>query len=231
MKTYKHLFFDLDHTLWDFDTNARETLLELYIQYDLRQLGILNAAYFIEIYTRNNHALWAQYHRGEITKEFLRSSRFRKTFLELGVDENLVPHQFEEDYVNICPTKTNLFPGTIEVLEHLRPNYSLHIITNGFYESSMLKIKGSGLFPYFQTITCSETFGANKPDQRIFEHAMDSAGAKLEESLMIGDSLEADIKGAHTIGMDCIFFNPNNLPHSYPVLHDIKDLHQLKRYL
>lgn len=228
---YKHLFFDLDHTLWDFDTNAKETLLELYDTYDLAAIGVPEATVFIENYTRNNHSLWAQYHRGEISKEDLRATRFRKTFLELGLQPEQVPTQFEEDYVNICPTKKNLFPQTLEVLQYLSSKYTMHIITNGFYESSMLKMNNTELTPFFATITCSEILGHNKPDVLIFEHALQNAEAVKEQSIMIGDSLEADITGAIQFGMDCIYFNPSKHQHTYSVTYEIEALTSLKTIL
>src|SRR5688572_15832656 len=116
MKKYNHLFFDLDHTIWDFDKNAEETLRELFVIYNLPSIGLNSADDFIETYTRNNHQLWADYHVGKITKQQLREKRFRKTFLDLSVQANLIPVSFEDDYVRICPTKTNLFPHAHQTL-------------------------------------------------------------------------------------------------------------------
>jgi len=117
-KIYKHLFFDLDHTIWDFDKNAEETLYELYDVYRLSEIGLPSAGTFIETYTRNNHRLWADYHTGKITKAELRETRFKKTFLDLGVHPDLIPLAFEDDYVKLCPTKTNLFPHAHETLQY-----------------------------------------------------------------------------------------------------------------
>lgn len=206
----KHIFFDLDHTIWDFDKNAEETLQELYEIYKLRELGLLSASEFILRYTENNHSLWAQYHLGLISKELLRAERFRKTFIELGVHPEKVPQQFEEDYVKISPTKTNLFEGAEKVLAYLQKKYTLHIISNGFRETTLTKMDLSGLNPYFTNVIISEEVGVNKPDKAVFQYALDKAGANLEESIMIGDSLEADIYGAMNFGMKAIFFNPLN---------------------
>ncbi|RZK58559.1 MAG: noncanonical pyrimidine nucleotidase, YjjG family [Pedobacter sp.] len=206
----KHIFFDLDHTIWDFDRNAQETLLELYEVYQLKTLGLQSAIEFIERYTENNHRLWQQYHLGEITKEHLRQERFRKTFLELGIKPEHVPHQFEEDYVRISPTKTNLFAGAEKVLGYLQKKYQLHIISNGFKETTLTKMHLSGLNPYFTNVIISEDVGVNKPNRLIFEHALAKASATKEESIMIGDSLEADIRGAQDFGLKAIFFNPLN---------------------
>lgn len=224
---YDHLFFDLDHTIWDFDKNAEETLYELYHTYGLKTLGIHSADEFIQTYTDNNHRLWADYHLGRISKEELRMTRFSKTFIDLGMDPERVPHQFEDDYVRICPTKTNLFPEAHETLAYLQDKYVLHIISNGFKESTELKIELSDLSQYFQNIIISEVVGVNKPDSSIFRHALKLAGADLDRSLMIGDSLEADIRGAMNFGMDAIFFNPGRKEKPEDVLHQIHHLNEL----
>ncbi len=208
MKTYKHIFFDLDHTIWDFDKNAEETLQELYITYGLSKLGLPSAGLFIETYTRNNHELWAQYHLGEISKDYLREMRFKKTFIEMGLPDNAIPAGFEDDYVRLCPTKTNLFPYAHQTLQYLRSKYVLHIISNGFKEATTLKVSNTNLVQYFENIIISELVGVNKPDSAIFQHALNLANAEKEYSLMIGDSLEADIRGALNFGMDDIYFNP-----------------------
>lgn len=222
----KHIFFDLDHTIWDFDRNAQETLLELYEAYQLKALG-LNSVDFIERYTANNHSLWQQYHLGEITKEKLRQDRFRNTFLELGVKPELIPIEFEEDYVRISPTKTNLFEGAEKVLTYLQNKYDLHIISNGFKETTLTKMDLCGLNPYFTNVIISEDVGINKPDRLIFEHAITKADAKIEESIMIGDSLEADIRGAQNFGMKAIFFNPLNIAQPEDVEWQISHLEEL----
>lgn len=226
-KTYKHIFFDLDHTLWDFDRNAEETLLELYGSYGLESLGLPPAGEFIETYTRNNHQLWADYHTGKITKQHLRETRFKKTFLDLGLQPDLIPTSFEDDYVRICPYKTNLFPYVHEVLAYLQGKYTLHLISNGFKEATTIKVGNTDLGKYFQHIIISEVVGVNKPDKAIFTHALELAGAEVHESLMIGDSLEADIYGALNFGMDAIYFNPSRFekPEDVPLqVTSLKDL-------
>jgi putative hydrolase of the HAD superfamily len=209
---YKHIFFDLDHTIWDFDKNAEEALHELYAAYRLNDIGLHSADLFIETYTRNNHHLWAQYHVGAITKDYLREARFKTTFLELGVDPDNIPLGFEDEYVKLCPTKTNLFPDAHEVLSYLKSKYTLHLISNGFKESSEIKIAGTNIGGYFQNIIISEVIGVNKPDKAIFQHALDLAGTTKQASIMIGDSVEADVRGALNFGMDAIYFNPMGLP-------------------
>ncbi len=228
---YKHLFFDLDHTIWDFDKNAEETLHELYNTYNLNNLGLHSADAFIEIYTKNNHQLWADYHVGKISKEVLRSTRFSKTFIELGVSPDLIPINFENDYVLICPTKTNLFPHAHDTLSYLQEKYTLHIISNGFKESTELKIGNTDLAKYFSTIFISEIIGFNKPDKAIFEHALSTTNAVVAESMMIGDSIEADIRGAQNYGMKAIYFNPARKDKPDDVIDQIYCLSELVKIL
>ncbi|HVS92331.1 MAG TPA: YjjG family noncanonical pyrimidine nucleotidase [Mucilaginibacter sp.] len=223
----KHLFFDLDHTIWDFDKNAEEALHELYGIYGLKELGLHSADLFIETYTRNNHRLWAEYHLGRITKDELREARFKQTFLDMGMHPDVIPVGFEDHYVRLCPTKTNLFPDAHETLQYLQAKYVLHLISNGFRESTEIKISGTNLGGYFQNIIISEIVGVNKPDRAIFQHALDLAGAEKHESLMIGDSLEADVYGAMNFGMDAVYFNPNGMekPDNVPVqISQLKEL-------
>ncbi|MFI5162406.1 MAG: YjjG family noncanonical pyrimidine nucleotidase [Sphingobacteriales bacterium] len=227
IKHYKHIFFDLDHTIWDFDKNAEEALHELYAIYGLKELGLNSADMFIETYTRHNHRLWAEYHVGKITKAELRDARFKQTFVDMGLHPDVMPSGFEDAYVKLCPTKTNLFPDAHETLQYLQSKYVLHLISNGFLESTTLKISGTDIGKYFENVIISEVVGVNKPDKAIFQHALDLAGATIPESLMIGDSLEADVYGALNFGMDAIYFNPNGLekPHDVPVqINSLKEL-------
>lgn len=223
----KHIFFDLDHTIWDFDKNANETLTELYEQYQLKALGLDSCKLFIERYSANNQLLWADYHMGRITKETLRSERFHKTFIELGVAPDQVPQEFETDYVRISPTKRNLFEGSEKVLAYLQQKYTLHIISNGFKETTLTKMDLCNLNPYFCNVIISEDVGVNKPDKAIFDYALNKAGAIKEESIMIGDSLEADIRGAQDFGMKAIFFNPLHKEKPADVEWEIKHLEEL----
>lgn len=227
IKIYKHIFFDLDHTIWDFDKNAEETLQELYVVYKLSKLGLPSAEAFIETYTQNNHQLWADYHVGKISKQTLREMRFKKTFLDMGLSPDVIPNDFEDDYVRICPTKTNLFEGAHQTLQYLHGKYTMHLITNGFKESQDLKIKGTDIGKYFDQIIVSEDVGVNKPDPEIFQYALDVAGAEKKTSLMIGDSIEADVRGALAFGMDAIYFNPAGLAKPEDVPLQINSLNAL----
>src|SRR5690606_14717281 len=225
----KDIFFDLDHTIWDFDKNAEETLKDLYVQYNFDQLfGHTAPDIFIETYTANNHRVWDLYHHGKIDKPTLRKLRFSDTFEQLGVDPTLFPAQFEEDYLRICPTKTNLFPHAHETLQYLQGRYNLHLISNGFKEACEKKLTHSNLTSYFKTIVISEVFGINKPDPRIFEHAIQNGKAKKETAIMIGDNIEADVRGALRAGMDAIFFNVTGKEKPADIDHMVIGLKELQ---
>lgn len=224
----KDIFFDLDHTIWDFEKNAEETLQELFATYRFGTFGFGSAELFIETYNRNNHRLWALYHHGKITKSELRAARFADTFTELGIDPALFPKDFEADYLRLCPQKTHLFPHAHETLGYLQENYTLHLISNGFGDAAETKITKCNLKKYFATIVISETVGVHKPHPRIFHYAVSNAKTAIPHSVMVGDSLEADIRGAQNVGMDAIYFNPCNAEIPSDVRQSITALAELK---
>lgn len=228
----KDIFFDLDHTIWDFDRNASETLQELYLKYKFEDLcGQATPDAFINAYTSNNHRLWGLYHHHKIDKPTLRKLRFEDTFTQLGIDPNLFPWDFEEEYLDSCPNKTHLFPNAHETLEYLNKHYALHLISNGFQEACERKLAGSQLLGYFDTITISEVVGINKPDARIFEHALREGKANKASSMMVGDNLDADVRGAQNFGMDAVFFNPLSATVPADVAYSISDLKELQMLL
>ena len=224
---YAHIFFDLDHTLWDFDTNSREALFELNDAYNLKSLGVESIEDFISEYLVINDQMWELYRKGLVDKETLRFERFHRTLLKFGIDNESVTKGLGIDYSQIAPLKTNLIPDTIEVLNYLKDKYILHIITNGFDEVQGIKMKHSGIEHYFSEVITSEMAGCKKPDPGIFKHALDLANAQVENSIMIGDNLEADIVGAREVGIDQIYFNPKNIDHREKVTHEIKELKSL----
>lgn len=223
------IFFDLDHTIWDFDRNAEETLRDLYNKYGFDELfNQTSADTFITTYTTNNHRLWDLYHHNKIDKPTLRKLRFADTFEQLGTDPALFPTEFEEEYLSICPTKPHLFPHAHETLSYLQRRYHLHLISNGFKEACEQKIVSSNLERYFETITISEVFGVNKPDPRIFEYAVRQGRTEKHQSIMIGDNIEADVRGALRYGMDAILFNVMTREVPSDIEHSITDLKQLQ---
>ncbi len=231
MKAYKHLLFDLDHTLWDFDTNARETLNDLYHKHDINALGVPEVDDFINVYTEINHQLWRDYHNQVITKDTLRLERFKQTFQHFGVAESYIPPSFYDEYVSDCSNKTNLFAHTHEVLSALKTKFVLHIVTNGFKESSLTKINNTGIAKYFSEVFISEEIGLYKPDIALFNHILTTINATSAECIMIGDSLEADIMGAKNAGIDQVFFNTRNEKAEFEITHEINSLDKLLEVL
>ncbi|HLG03201.1 MAG TPA: YjjG family noncanonical pyrimidine nucleotidase [Bacteroidia bacterium] len=228
MPGYRHLFFDLDRTLWDLDKNARETLGELYKKYQLGQRGVESEEIFIDHYNRYNDLLWDRYRRKIIDKATLRALRFKQALAHFGVHDPILSEKIDHDYLSEAPKKRNLVPGAKEVIETLHARFKLHIITNGFPEVQRHKICHSGLEKYFDVILTSEECGYAKPDRRIFRHALKKCGGKAGEALMIGDDLEVDIVGAREAGWHQVFFNPAKGSHKEKVTYEISHLDQLK---
>lgn len=203
---YTDIFFDLDGTLWDFETNSLETLKEIYDNHQLEKAGIPGFEQFIQVYHNHNTRLWNLYRDGNLEKELLKRRRFADTLNDFGIDNASLTETIAEEYVSISPTKTNLFQHTHEILCYLKGKYRLHIITNGFNEVQFIKLQKSGLSAYFTHIITSEMAGISKPDEVIFNYAMNLAGTSAENSIMIGDDQEVDIQGALNVGMDALLF-------------------------
>jgi putative hydrolase of the HAD superfamily len=206
---YKHIFFDLDRTLWDFEQNMRDALAEIFVNRKL-DIAFPDKDTFIECYNRNNHYLWDKYLKGELTKDVLRYKRFDITLKEYGINNKELAKTIGEEYLEIMPLKTALIPGTHEVLEYLAPKYNLHILSNGFKEVQLPKLKRCKIDHYFEWVITSEHSGYHKPDKRAFGYALSKANAKKSESIMVGDDYEVDIMGAKKFGIDQIYFSPKN---------------------
>jgi putative hydrolase of the HAD superfamily len=230
-KKYEHLFFDLDHTLWDFEANSKTTLTEMYGRYNMEQATGADAEQFYNTYIHINREKWQLYSLGKITKDELRAQRFPDTFKTFGYEDTDFLKNFEEEYIATCPHKTQLMPGTIELLDYLQGKYELHVITNGFMESQDTKMNKSGISPYFKNVFSSELFGVNKPGALIFHESLKRARAGLHHSLMIGDNLQADIIGAKAVGMDQVYYNPEEEEHDESPTYEVSHLLQLKSFL
>ena len=231
MNKYRHLFFDLDHTLWDYDRNVQESLNELFEIYRLPDLGVSTIDDFYEAFRAVNFSLWSLYNLGKIDKVKLRKERFKRIFEHLGADGLAVPLEMEEDFMRRTSSKPHLFPHSKETLNYLQNEYELHIITNGFNESQAMKMSASGLTSYFRLIITSETMGYRKPDKRIFEYAVDKLQSRPGECLMIGDNPDADIVGAKNAGIDQVLFNPLSIPCTLEPTYTITCLSELKNIL
>ena len=221
------VFFDLDHTLWDFEKNSVLAFETIFKMQDLA----INMTDFLQFYMPINREYWERYRKDEITQKELRFGRLKDTFdlMKFNISDDTILF-LSEQYLYYLPKYNHLFEGTIEILEYLRPKYDLHIITNGFAEIQGNKMDNSNISHYFKTITNSEMAGVKKPNRLIFDYALDLARTQKESSIMIGDCIEADVKGALDAGLDAIFFNEMN----QPVAKNIKQINhllELKNYL
>ena len=229
---YKDLFFDLDHTLWDFETNSKETIQELYTTHRLVDLGIVDFDRFYSTYSAHNHRLWDRYTKGFIKQEELRWKRVYLSLLDFKVANEPLAKEMSQAYLEILPNKKHLFPYTIEILEYLKQkDYKMHLITNGFESVQFKKIKNSGLQDYFIEVITSEASNSLKPQKEIFEYALKNTNASIEESIMIGDNESADIQGGINIGMDTIFVNHIQVVPTVPATYTITHLKELENIL
>jgi putative hydrolase of the HAD superfamily len=208
---YKHIFFDLDHTLWDFDANAKDTLQQLHLDLKLADRGIHDFELFYKNYLLHNDKLWTRYRKGFIKQEELRVKRMWLCLLDFKIADDELAREMNDLFLQLLSTRTVLFPHTIEILQYLKhKKYYIHLITNGFEDVQHRKLESSGIKAFFQEVVTSERSNSLKPNKEIFEFAMDKSGANISNSIMIGDSLEVDIAGAMNIGMDQVHANFRN---------------------
>ncbi|MFN3489407.1 MAG: YjjG family noncanonical pyrimidine nucleotidase [Emticicia sp.] len=230
---YKHLFFDLDHTLWDFERNSAECLADIYEIFDFQNLNISSLEAFQQEFSIVNRRQWSLLEQNLITHEDLRRRRFQETLENLGVKDLKKSFGLEinEYFLELLPKKAHLIDGAVEVLDYLLPKYDLHIISNGWQDIQVNKMKSSEIHHYFGEIITNELAGTRKPDRRIFDYAIEVTKADLIESLMIGDNYEADVLGAINANMDTVFYNPDDIPTGQKPTFDIKKLIELKDIL
>jgi YjjG family noncanonical pyrimidine nucleotidase len=228
---YKCIFFDLDHTLWDYETNSRETLLELYQQYDLLDKGIRRFEDFHEQFRKVNTELWYFYDRGMINSDIIRKERFKQILSAFHAYEERLSEGLSHDYLNTCPLKGTLMPHARETLEYLSSQYDLTIITNGFEEIQNLKLKAGNLHQYFGHVITSQKANSKKPSKEIFDFALTLNGIAAGQAMMIGDNLITDIGGARNAAIDAVYYNPEQIGHQESVYHEITSLAELRQIL
>lgn len=224
----EHIFFDLDHTLWDFEKNSDLTFHKLFEKHAINT----NLSDFLSVYKPLNREFWKLYREEKISKEALRYQRLKKAFdaINYSISDRLIDVVAVE-YIEYLPHFNHLFEHTFEVLDYLKPKYQLHIITNGFEEIQTKKMQSSNIHHYFDKIITSESVGVKKPNPKVFEHAIQVANARIENSIMIGDSVEADIEGALQVGMKaihCNFEGEQIVPKNFK---SITSLLEIKQYL
>ena len=228
---YPHVFFDLDHTLWDFETNSRKTLASLFETNDLASKGVPDFDQFFERYTYHNHRLWDRYTKGFIKQDELRWKRMWLTLLDFKLADESLSRSLGIQFLEQLPEQKSLFPYTIEILTYLKEKkYRMHLVTNGFEKVQHHKLQQAKLAQFFEQVSTSEASNSLKPNKEIFEYAMNKAGAIASESIMIGDNLDADIQGGINAGMDTIFVNHLNVePYITPtfVVYHLKELENI----
>ena len=228
---YRHLFFDLDHTLWDFESNARQTLADLYQSNELQSKGIVDFELFFERYSYHNERLWDRYTKGFIRQEELRWKRMWLALLDFKMADEPLSRHLAVQFLENLPAKKNLFPYTIEILTYLKEKkYRLHLVTNGFEKVQHHKLQHSNLDIFFEEVITSEASNSLKPHKEIFDYAIEKTGALIHESIMIGDNPDADIQGGINAGMDTIFVNHLNItPHVQPTytIYHLKELENI----
>lgn len=228
---YKTIFFDLDHTLWDYETNSKETLEDLYVGYGLQTMGVPTLAAFQENFHEVNESLWYLYDRGLIDSTVIRQERFKKILAPFQITNEKLIGDLSHDYLYNCPRKGALLPGALPVLEYLQHKYALTLITNGFEEIQTMKLASGNITHYFDHVITSQKAGFKKPAREIFDYALQLRGHEAAHAVMIGDNLTTDIAGARNASVDTIFFNPDRKPHEEEVTHEIAALTELMTIL
>jgi putative hydrolase of the HAD superfamily len=229
---YKHIFFDLDHTLWDFDTNATLALEVVYNHYQVQQLINIPFAQFGPRYIHHNNILWDLYHNDKITAADLKWKRMYLALLDFKYANETLAKDMSNMFLTELPLQNTIFNYTHEILQYLKTKgYQLHLITNGFEDIQRAKLANSNLTHYFTALITSELANSLKPKKEIFDFALAQTGAQLHQSIMLGDNLDADIGGAKNAGWDCIFVNHINAPNNGGATFEVKHLKELENIL
>ena len=231
MSKYTHIFFDLDHTLWDTDKNAAEALGEIICELNLSSRGITCFEKFLKCYRSHNEILWGLHAENKIGPSALRINRFILTLKDFCIDDNDLAADIAKLFLERTPYKKHMLPGAEDVLNYLKTKYTMSVITNGFKDSQHIKLRESGMLHYFENIIISEEVGYNKPHPAIFHHAMQTKKLLCHQCLMVGDSFEADVVGACAVGIDQVHLNPKKVSVSFVPTHTISHLNELMSIL
>lgn len=228
MKKLTHIFFDLDHTLWDYDTSSTQALTELYERFQLATYFTSSTA-FIKVFHHVNGELWDQYNKGKVDREFIRTQRFARVLAGRMEPDLDFTNRMSDFYIEYCPTLPHLMEGTMKVLDALKDRYTLGIISNGFSDTQSVKLKNCKIDHYFKYVITSESAGSRKPDPAIFQHAMELSNTAVDEVIMIGDNLSTDIAGARAAGWQAIWYCPqeDSMRHNQPHQPMIKHLEEI----
>ncbi len=226
MKKYRHIFFDLDHTLWDFDRNIEEVIHDLYTYYDLSRYSF-STKDFLSSFLEANTYLWLQFDMGLMNSSDLKNIRFKIIFTKLGIPSGHIPEDIRKKFEEFCSTKSHVIDHAHTILEFLSKDYKLHILTNGTVNIQNAKLESSGIIRYIDKLITSDISGCHKPEKQMFEYALKATNASKYDSIMIGDNLETDILGAQNADLDQVYFNPKKISHTENVTYEISSLDQL----
>lgn len=224
---YQCIFFDLDHTLWDYETNSKETLQELFTAYSLTEKGVHNFESFHREFRRVNAELWVLYDAGKIGSEVIRAERFKQILEVFKAFNEKLCTEISHEYLYTCPKKGNLMPNAISTLDYLSGKYKLSIITNGFEEIQNTKLTSGNLHKYFDYVVTSQHAGFKKPSREIFDYTLMKNSIGCGQAVMIGDNLVTDIGGARQASIDSVFFNHEQIRHDSEIHVEINNLSEL----
>jgi len=224
--TKKHLIFDLDDTIWDFQKNSKETLLGLHQDYKLEDKGVSKQT-FLQTFKEVNGRLWDQFDEGLITRDVIREKRFHSVLDKLAINHNGEAIQMQDEFMQKCSTSPFLVEGALQVLQRFQSTHTFHILSNGFDEIQFVKLESSGVMHYFDKIITSGRAGFRKPQPEIFEFALHEIGVSKEECIMIGDNPVADIEGAYHFGMDQVYYNTHEKECAITPTFTIQNLNEL----
>ncbi len=230
-RPYKCIFFDLDHTLWDYETNSCDTLRDIYETYGLAARGVVDVERFQQKFKTVNDGLWELYDRGVIGSETIRKERFKQILEHFSVHDEKLCEEISVEYLYNCPKKNGLVPHAIETLEYLSEHYSMTVVTNGFEEIQHVKLSSGDIRRFFDHVVTSQKAGFKKPAAEIFHYALNANGVSAREAVMIGDNLLTDIAGAINAAIDPVFYNPARVSHDADVRHEIHSLSELREIL
>lgn len=224
----KHIFFDLDHTLWDFEKNAEICLTEIFQTHHMADLGVADFDLFFQTFSQVNKRFWYLLDTKQITHDELRKERFRCALADLQV---VISEEQSEamnaQFLALLPNQSHLMPHTLDILEALHPHFQLHVLSNGFEQVQRRKMESGGILPYFTHVITNDLAKASKPNPAIFSYALGAAACSASEAIMIGDNWTADIEGALHMGMSAIHFDPTQAFHQDPHFIRIPSLHHI----
>lgn len=229
---YQNLFFDLDHTLWDFDANAKDSLIELYDSFELSSKAINSFEEFYQVYLVHNGILWSRFEKGYISIDELKWKRMWRTLLDFKIADEALAKEMSHSFLELLPTKSKVFDYTFEILEYLKTRgYRLHLLSNGFEKTQHEKLRNSNLASYFDKIITSEGSNSMKPKKEIFDFALRVSESTIGNSIMLGDNVDADIAGAKNAGMDAVFVNHTSREIETPANFEVRHLKELENIL